>query len=124
MLYPLSYGRALDGSYEFRVLSVELGGEQWALGAKNIRNLVARKLITHFSELAVCSRQRLYRSLGRWVKGSKAAITNVFARGMGPEARGEDFSSIALLFPLATSLAPLAWPVGTISRRTVMNNAG
>ena len=83
MLYPLSYGRALDGSYEFRVLSVELGGEQWALGG----NLVARKLITHYSELAVCSRQPLYRSLGRRVKGSKAAIAKVFARVMG-EARG------------------------------------
>jgi hypothetical protein len=107
----LSYGRALDGSYEFRVLSVELGGEQWALGAKNIRNLVARKLITHYSELAVCSRQRLYRSLGRRVKGLKAAIANVFARVMGAEARGEDFSPKALLFPLAISLAPRSGPL-------------
>ena len=51
MLYPLSYGRALDDSDEFRVLSVELGGDQGALRAKNIRNRVARKLITHNSEL-------------------------------------------------------------------------
>jgi hypothetical protein len=55
---------------------------------------------------------------------TSAAIANVWARGTGPEARGEDFSSKARLFPLATSLAPLAWPVGTLSPRTVMNNAG
>jgi len=36
------------------------------------------------------------------------AIANVWARGKGPEARGEDFPLKARLFPLATSLAPLA----------------
>jgi hypothetical protein len=51
VLYPLSYGRVLDDSDEFRILSVELGGDQGALRAKNIRNRVARKLITHNSQL-------------------------------------------------------------------------
>jgi len=37
-----------------------------------------------------------------------AAITNVWARGARPEARGEDFQPKARIFPLATSLAPLA----------------
>ena len=53
-----------------------------------------------------------------------AAIANVWARGVGPEARGKNFQSKARLFPLATSLAPMAWPVGMLSRRTVMSNAG
>ena len=69
MLYPLSYGRALDGSDEFTVLSVELGGAQWALRANHIQNQVARKLRTHNSELAACSSQRLYRAQARLVKG-------------------------------------------------------
>ena len=37
-------------------------------------------------------------------------------------ARGEYFRSETRLFPLAPSLVPLAWPVGTISRRTVMSH--
>ena len=55
---------------------------------------------------------------------ASTAIAYVQERGAGPEARGEDFPSKARLFPLATSLAPLAWPVGAISRRTVMSNVG
>jgi hypothetical protein len=51
VLYPLSYGRALDDSDAFRVLSVKLGGDQGELRAKNVRNWNARKLITHNSEL-------------------------------------------------------------------------
>ena len=51
-----------------------------------------------------------------------AAIADVQARDTGQEA--EEFPSKARLFPLATSLVPLAWPVGAISPRTVMNNAG
>jgi len=51
-------------------------------------------------------------------------MANNQARGTGLEASGEDFRSETRLFPLAPSLAPLAWPVGTLSRRTVMNNAG
>ena len=54
---------------------------------------------------------------------TSAAIADVQARGTRPEASGEDFRSETRLFPLAPSLVPLAWPVGTISRRTVMNNA-
>jgi hypothetical protein len=38
-----------------------------------------------------------------------AALANVWARGTGPEARGEDFRSETRLFPLAPSLAPIAW---------------
>ena len=34
------------------------------------------------------------------------------------------FRREARLFPLATSLAPMAWPTGTILRRTFMNYAG
>ena len=55
---------------------------------------------------------------------ASAVIADVQARGTGPEASGEDFRSETRLFPLAPSLAPLAWPVGTISQRTVMNNEG
>ena len=53
-----------------------------------------------------------------------AAIADVQAKGTGLEASGEDFRSETRLFPLAPSLTPLAWTVGTISRRTAMNNAG
>jgi hypothetical protein len=42
----------------------------------------------------------------------------ILARGKGPEARDEYFTSKARLFLLATSLVPLAWTVGTLSRRT------
>ena len=48
----------------------------------------------------------------------------VWARDTGPEARGEEFQSKARLFHLATSHSPMAWPVGALSRRTGMNNAG
>jgi len=51
-------------------------------------------------------------------------IASFLAKGKRLEASGEDFRSETRLFPLAISLAPLAWPVGMISRRTVMNNAG
>ena len=43
---------------------------------------------------------------------ASAAIANVQARGTGLEASGEAFQSKRQLFPLATSLVPLAWPVG------------
>jgi len=46
---------------------------------------------------------------------TSAAIADVQARGTGPKARGKDFQSKARLFPLATSLAPMAWPVCTLS---------
>jgi len=39
-------------------------------------------------------------------------------------ARGEDFRSETRLFPLAPSLAPLAWPTGTRLCQTIKNNAG
>ena len=55
---------------------------------------------------------------------ASAAIVSFPARGKWPEASGEDFRSETRLFPLAPSLAPVAWPVGAISRRTIMNNVG
>ena len=55
---------------------------------------------------------------------ASAAIASFLARGKGPEASGEDFRSETRLFSLAPSLATMAWPVGTISRRIVMNSAG
>ena len=69
MLYPLSYGRALDGSYEVSVLSVELGGDQGALRAKNFRNRFARKLTTQNSLFAVGSGYT-----GLWASGSRDSI--------------------------------------------------
>ena len=56
-------------------------------------------------------------SPARNTQNPSAAIAIVWARGTGPEARGEDFRSKTRPFPLATSLAPMAWSVGTLSRR-------
>ena len=53
---------------------------------------------------------------------TSAAIATVWARGAGPEARDEDFQSKSRLFPLAPSLAPMAWTVGTLLRRILEVN--
>ena len=53
---------------------------------------------------------------------TSVTIASLLAKGTGLEARGEYFRSETRLFSLAHSLVPRAWPVGEISRRTVMSN--